>query len=216
MYTRRTPSNVPIRLAAGFVIVSLVVIGFVAYQALQNETSSVAPTPIVALSSPTPAPYLSPTPVLVEYRIISSKANLSTVITELYYAVNGDNWDLTHLGQFAGHLEGTANFGTRGNFVLAGHVELRDGSQGPFADIHLLTTGDAITIIGATQPTPTIKEYVVTDEAKVAPNAFGVMRNHGYEELTLITCDDWNATNQTYTTRVIVHARPVNGAPPGH
>jgi LPXTG-site transpeptidase (sortase) family protein len=105
-------------------------------------------------------------------------------------------------------LQGTPEMGQGGNFVLAGHVELKDGSRGPFADIHRLQPGDVITILSDTQPEPSVRAYLVTDLRKVQPQDFGVIRNHGYEELTLVTCDDWDIRTQAYASRVIVHARP--------
>jgi len=201
------------RWLAGGVIILVTVAAFVIYQSTQtlpdvvpDPTLMISPTllPIPATNTP------SQTPTPIEYRIVSSKANLSAVVTELYYAADGDNWDLTHLGQFAGHLEGTPTLGKGGNFVLAGHVELKDGSAGPFAQLRLLSKGDPITVIADTQPQPTFEQYVVTDTGKVAPDDFAVMRNHGYEEMTLITCDDWNPKQQTYGSRIIIHARPVD------
>jgi LPXTG-site transpeptidase (sortase) family protein len=167
------------------------------------------PTPTVAkaaAASMTPAATGKP----VVYRIISDKANLSTSITNLYYSTTQDNWDLTYLGGLAGHLQGTPELGQGGNYVLAGHVELKDGARGPFANIQEMKPGDGITIIGDQAPNPTIIQYIVTDVKKVQPQDFGVMRNHGYEELTLITCDDWDQKSASYMMRVIVHARPAN------
>src|SRR5579859_2546127 len=103
--------------------------------------------------------------------------------------------------------------GQGGNFVLAGHVELKDGSKGPFAELKQLANGDRITIIGNAQPHPIVRQYIVTEVGKVVPTDFDVIRNHGYEELTLITCDDWDQKSQMYNTRVIVHARPANSIP---
>ncbi len=218
MYDRRRPVQGGVRLIAGLLIIAVVVIVFIGYQTQQSSTPLAQP--LIQTGSPSVAlvvtalstPSVTETPKPIETRIISAKANLSAVVTELYYAVGSDNWDLTHLGIYAGHLEGTAALGHGGNFVLAGHVELHDGSQGPFALINQLAKGDPITLIGDTQPRATIYQYVVTDVAKVSPQDFDVLRNHGYEELTLITCDDWNQTAQTYASRIIVHARPV-GSP---
>jgi len=109
------------RWLAGGVIILVTVAAFVIYQSTQtlpdvvpDPTLMISPTllPIPATNTP------SQTPTPIEYRIVSSKANLSAVVTELYYAADGDNWDLTHLGQFAGHLEGTPTLGKGGNFVI--------------------------------------------------------------------------------------------------
>ena len=212
MYNYRSRSSSLSRWLFGFIIVAVAVGVFIVYQL--NAPSSAQPTAAatksgVALIPTATTPTAAPTKIPVTYRIVSNKANISAVITELYYATDSDNWDLSHLGNSAGHLEGTPAMGLGGNFVLAGHVELKDGSQGPFAQINVLAAGDLLTIIGDTMPVPSVHQYQVTDVGKVLPTDFAVMRNHGYEELTLITCDDYNPKTQTYNSRVIVHARPV-------
>ena len=213
MYNYRSAPSVWSRLLIGLVIIAITVGVFLVYQ----SNSSPPPPTLIGLV-PTAAasllavgkPGATTTAQPITFRLISNKANISTVITELYYATDVDNWDLTPLGNAAGHLEGTPAIGHGGNFVLAGHVELKDGSRGPFADLHLLVPGDRLTIIGDSKPSPVIHEYQITDVAKVLPTDFAVMRNHGYEELTLITCDDFDSTTQTYKTRVIIHARPIS------
>lgn len=212
MYTRRSSKGGIGRWLVGMVIIIGAIGAFFVYQAAHQPVAPVTPTQSIVLQ-PTVTLTPGPTKPPIEYRIVSDKAGLSAVIIELYFAQDADTWDLSHLGQSAGHLEGTPQMGQGGNFVLAGHVELKDGSKGPFADLKKLTAGDRITVIGSTQPNPIVRQYVVTDVGKVPPTDFDVMRNHGYEEMTLITCDDWDQKNQIYTSRVIVHARPANSLP---
>jgi LPXTG-site transpeptidase (sortase) family protein len=208
MYSRRTSSSNPLRWFIGALIIIGAVGGFFVFQASQ-PTPPTGPIP-----TPTPLPgtkaVILPTATTrsTTYRIISEKAKLSTEITKLYYSLKEDNWDLTYLGALAGHLEGTPEIGQGGNFVLAGHVELRDGGKGPFAEVTRLSPGDPISILGDQRPNPVVYQYIVTEVKKVKPQEFGVMRNHGFEELTLITCDDWDQRTQLYDSRIIVHARP--------
>jgi LPXTG-site transpeptidase (sortase) family protein len=212
MYNYRSRPSILSRWLFGLVIVVVAVGVFIVYQMnipSPAQSTATATKSGVALVLTATTPTAAPTKIPVTYRIVSDKASISAVITELYYATDSDNWDLSHLGSSAGHLEGTPMMGLGGNFVLAGHVELKDGSQGPFAQLTMLTAGDLLTIIGDTIPAPSVHQYQVTDIGKVLPTDFAVMRNHGYEELTLITCDDYNPKTQTYNSRVIVHARPV-------
>jgi len=209
MYRNRRQSSGLVRWLAGFVIVALVVAGFFIYQHFQQPgavslsvvpTHTAIPVALNATAQATAAP--------IAFRVIAATAKLSAPIMELYYATNADTWDLSKLGASAGHLEGTRQLGQGGNFVLAGHVELKDGSAGPFAEIKGLKQGDRVIMFGQSLPNPTVKTYIVTDVSKVPPTDFGAIQNHGYEELTLITCDDYNAQANTYTTRIVVHARP--------
>ena len=171
------------------------------------QSSRPASVPAVRLTGTPLLP--SPTARPAALKIASEKAGLLTSIIELYYSRSGDGWDLSLLNQFAGHVQGTANLGRGGNFVLAGHVELKDGSSGPFARVQQLKAGDLITILSDDPQKPVVMRYAVTSVKVVEPNALDEIRNHGYEELTLVTCRDWDAQAQTYDKRVIVHARPL-------
>jgi LPXTG-site transpeptidase (sortase) family protein len=210
MYSRGTSSNGFLRLAAGALIVCVAVIAFSLFQGyLSRPKNEPIPT-----NTPTSAPHVTtaastPTPQPVQLRIVSSKAGLSAVIIEVYLAKNEDNWDLTQLTTYAGHLQGTAGLKQGGNFVLAGHVEMHDGSAGPFAKVGALAPGDPIDIVSSKPGNPVVIQYIVTKVERVNPDDFAVVRNHGYEELTLITCADWDPNDHSYHTRVVVHARPV-------
>jgi LPXTG-site transpeptidase (sortase) family protein len=209
MYSRRSRTPLVVRVIFGLFTIVIAIGAVALFQTVTTRApDGPIPTPTPAAQAIRATPTLIPTGKAVTYRIISDKAGLSTSITQLYFSSTQDNWDLTYLGGLAGHLQGTPNLGEGGNFVLAGHVELKDGGKGPFANIHLMRAGDGITIIGDQVPNPSILQYIVTDVKKVQPQDFGVMRNHGYEELTLITCDDWDQKSASYQTRIIVHARP--------
>jgi LPXTG-site transpeptidase (sortase) family protein len=131
-------------------------------------------------------------------------------IVEIPFSKTEENWDLTYLNQYAGHLTGTDLIGQGGNFVLAGHVEMKDGSRGPFADIHLLNLGDLITVMSNTATSPIVAQYKVTSVKSVDPYSLPEIQNHGFEELTLLTCGDWDNRNRVYRTRVVVHAKVVS------
>lgn len=217
MYSRRTSSGGPMRLIAGVVIVAMAILSFTIYQNSRPQPyTRPIPTNTRAPNLPTQQPGTAPTagPSTVTWRIFSAKASLSAIITEVYFAQD-DNWDLSHLSDLAGHLEGTPERGKGGNYVLAGHVELKDGRPGPFAKVHLLAVGDLLTILNDAPNNPTVIEYAVTEVKKTDPQDINQIRNHGYEELTLVTCDDWDPKTLTYNTRIVVHARPVQSAKNG-
>lgn len=210
MYRRSNQPNGLLRLLSGMVIIIGAVIVFGLYQQF-NATRPAQPTPtLAAILQPTAIPTTAQvTPISVnKLRIVSPKASLSTAITSLYFTPTGENWDLTYLDNFAGHLEGTPEIGMGGNYVLAGHVELGDGKAGPFKYINGLKRGDEIMIYSESPEKPFVIRYKVTEVKEVEPDEISVIRNHGYEELTLITCDNWDQATGEYLTRVIVHARP--------
>jgi LPXTG-site transpeptidase (sortase) family protein len=206
MIVRRSKSY---NLIASLVVVFSVILAFVVFQRNSN-TSSVTPAP-----SPSPAATTKPTATSVPFVLIPNhvqkisiqRLNVVTEITQLYFGADG-LWDLTFLNHLAGHLEGTPPIGTGGNTVLAGHVELKDGAPGPFAGLGSLQTGDAISIL-SDDPRIAPLQYKVQSVAFVAPDAIDVIQYHGYEELTLITCSDWDQNAQIYQKRIIVHALPI-------
>ncbi len=214
MASRRSSSAGCTRWIVGLAFVIGAFVAFSMYQSSRSRSIPATPTitpakpsPVVRLTGTRPPP--SPTPRPVALKIAAEKAGLLTSIIELYYSKSSDGWDLSLLNQFAGHVQGTSGLGRGGNFVLAGHVELKDGSTGPFARVHLLKAGDLITILSDDPKKPVVMRYAVTSVKVVDPNALGEIRNHGYEELTLVTCQDWDAQAKTYDKRVIVHARPL-------
>jgi LPXTG-site transpeptidase (sortase) family protein len=217
MYSRRNRSGCSVRfLVVGTLIVIVAVIAFGVFQQFQAlRPQGVMPTETraaqLATAAPIGTPEALPTAKPYTLKIVADRAQLLTDVTELYFGKD-DDWDLTHLGQMAGHLEGTAAIGQGGNYVLAGHVEMKDGSPGPFAAIGSLKQGDFISIFSERPGTPLVMQYAVSAVATVKPTDFNVIRNHGYEELTLVTCKDWDQKTKTYLGRVVVHARPISSA----
>src|SRR5664279_3186986 len=209
------------RWIVGLVIVVGAIIAFSWYQSYSAPAPRSVPStkaafaPTVVAAKPTqislkPAATLTPTAVPYALKIAIDKAKIVATIIELYYDRKADGWNVSTLNHFAGHLQGTPEIGQGGNSVLAGHVELKDGSPGAFAQIAVLTKGDHIFVLSDDPKKPVVMEYAVTSVKIVDPNAIDEIRNHGYEELTLITCQDYDFKTNTYQKRVVVHAQPSN------
>lgn len=218
-YRRQTGSGCFSRLLAGALIVGGALIIFAAYQGTQlSPFPPTLPTPTRIANAVAVQPTEArgglaatgtpPSQLWIE----SEKARLNAQITKLYFGAN-DTWNVAFLGQYAGHLEGTANIGQGGNFVLAGHVEMRDGTQGPFASLNNLQRGDFLTVSRNQPGNIQYMQYVVTEKKTVQPTDLNVIRNKGYEELTLITCGDYDFKDNLYKTRLVIHARPVKDVP---
>jgi LPXTG-site transpeptidase (sortase) family protein len=212
------------RWIVGLIIVFGTIVAFSLYQSYSGPVPASILLPTSIASVPTQAvvtavkPTLKPTPTALvatpqpySQRIAIDKIKIVTTIVELYYDSSIDDWNVTTLNRFAGHLQGTPNIGQGGNAVLAGHVELKDGSPGAFAQINLLAQGDRIFILSDDPKKPST-QYVVTRVATVEPTAVDEISNHGYEELTLITCQDYDLKTGVYQKRVVVHARPVTNS----
>ncbi|MFQ3535115.1 MAG: sortase [Aggregatilineales bacterium] len=211
MYRYRSRRGNSLNPLAALLIVIGVVAIYLAFERLNQRLPAAPPTPTVirptaAAALPTAQPSPLPSRQL-PFRVAAASVNLLAEIVPLYFDMKIDTWNLDYLYNQAGHLEGTANLDEGGNFVLAGHVELGDGQPGPFARIGELRKGDLISIFRDNSATTEVILYAVTDVLIVAPNDFSVIRNRGYEELTLITCTDWDAQKYDYLKRVVVRAR---------
>ncbi len=199
-------------LAALLIIFGAVAV-YLAFETVNRRLPTAQPTPTNLLPTQaamtTAQPSAIPTQAArkLPFRVAAANVNLLAEIVPLYFDMNLDTWNLNYLNANAGHLEGTANLDEGGNFVLAGHVELGDGVAGPFARIGEMRVGDIISVFRENSATTEVILYAVTEVLIVAPNDFSVIRNRGYEELTLITCADWDAQLRDYLKRVVVRAR---------
>ena len=103
----------------------------------------------------------------------------------------------------AGHLAETTYPTHVGNAVLAGHVNLPDGSDGPFASIGQLQWGDEIIL----RLDGTSYRYAVRAAYTTDPSNMQIIEDKdGYIWLTLITCAQYDEKTTAFARRVIVEA----------
>ena len=114
--------------------------------------------------------------------------------------IQNQTWQVDHLGQAVGHLEGTAPPGSESNIVLAGHITLAEGVYGPFAGLGQLAAGDAVTVYYGEQPF----NYMVDGLQTVDRTAIEVTYPSGTGQITLITCNNWSSEEGRYIERLIV------------
>jgi sortase A len=110
------------------------------------------------------------TPGAVPARLNIPRLGMSVLV------VDGDDEKSLALG--AGHVNGTARIGERGNAVIAGHRDMA------FRALRDIKTGDEVRVVtaGATY------KYIVSRMRIVEPNDVSVLRSTGQPKLTLITC----------------------------
>ena len=115
----------------------------------------------------------------------------------------GNSWNVNWLTTAVGHLEGTAYPTHLGNSVIAGHINLPDGTSGPFANIGQLQWGDEISLsLDGVEYT-----YEVREVYQTTPDDLDVLeRSNDYAWLTLVTCSEYDITNQAYQYRTIIVA----------
>jgi LPXTG-site transpeptidase (sortase) family protein len=114
--------------------------------------------------------------------------------------IENQTWNVDDLDQKIGHLEGTARPGANSNLVLAGHVTLDSGIYGPFAGLGQLNPGDTIIVYDNDQRF----EYMVDSHQTVPRTAVEVTFPTDTAQITLITCNNWNAEAERYDERLVV------------
>jgi len=141
----------------------------------------------------------------VATRLVIPKLNLDAPV--VVSPIKDQTWQVDHLGQAIGHLEGTAPPGSNSNVVLAGHVTLSEGVYGPFAGLGQLNEGDLLVIYEGDQKF----NYVIDGYQIVERTAIDVTYPSQTGQVTLITCNNWNRGTNRYEQRLVVKGHLIDG-----
>ncbi len=188
--------------------ISLLLVGAVAGTALwliRFGLSSDDGASLPPLSSDTPATPLAEVTAEADGaasypQIFVAAAGVNEAIIES--VLEEDGWRVSHLENRVGHLQGTSWLGKPGNIVLAGHVELKDGTPGVFSRIDKLKPGDVVTL----SENGLSYNYVVTEVKIVEADDLSVVYPTPTERVTLITCTGYDFLSNTYSQRIVVVA----------
>lgn len=111
-------------------------------------------------------------------------------------------WDLTTLGQDLALLEDIPGRANENNIVIAGHITVRNGSNGPFRYLWKLNPGEKVIL----QDDRFVYTYVVREQILVYPEQSSVIADSENPQLTLITCHTWNEETLSYLRRLVIFA----------
>jgi LPXTG-site transpeptidase (sortase) family protein len=112
------------------------------------------------------------------------------------------SWDLTTLGQDIAVLDDIPGQSTENNIIFAGHVTVRNGSNGPFRSLWKLNPGEKIIL----HDDQFVYTYIVRDQVLVYPEDSSVLADTSHPQLTLITCHTWDEETLSYLRRLVVSA----------
>jgi len=112
------------------------------------------------------------------------------------------SWDLTTLGQDVALLGNIPNQTSANNVIMAGHVTVRNGSNGPFRYLWKLVPGDQVQL----QDDNFTYIYVVREQVLVYPDDTEVLEDSQTPQLTLITCATWDEETLSYLRRRVIVA----------
>jgi sortase A len=143
-------------------------------------------------------------------KVIVPKLRISVQVIEAQFAEM--TWDLAGLGQQVAWLRRPSADGPGNNLVLAGHVTVFNGSNGPFRYLSRLKPGDEVLVYTSDQ----ILTYQIRESVRVYPEDVSVIEETSKPQLSLVTCIDWDENTKTYLRRLVVFGDLVNVAsPPG-
>ena len=211
MMYRRDPARARIRIL--FMVGLGILAGALFLLRNNNPAPSETPTPVPLVTNadqgvtlPLDSEAATPPPpreITTGAEFRAPTAGIASEVIESY--ITGTSWDITDLGQYVGHLQGTGWVDRPGNIVLAGHVEMADGRRGIFATINDLSIGDPIFLDQDGEE----RTYQVTQLFTTAPDDLSVLYPTTSERLTLITCSNYNFFQDNYLDRTVVIAERV-------
>jgi len=149
-----------------------------------------------------PRPKLKPAVQTVKLfnQVVIPTLKINTSIVEKNYSEL--SWDLSTLGQDVAQLGNIPNQTSNNNIVLAGHVTVFDGSNGPFRYLWKLAPGDQILL----EDSDFIYTYTVREQILVYPDETAVLEDSQTPQLTLITCTTWHEETLSYLRRRVIVA----------
>jgi LPXTG-site transpeptidase (sortase) family protein len=133
-------------------------------------------------------------------RIKIPAMGLDTVVK--FVPFDGDTWLIGGLKQEVAWMGDTSWPGLGGNTGLAGHIDLVDGSKGPFWNLKDLKAGDEVLLYTQEK----IYVYKVRNQEVVEDSDLSVIDPTEKPQVTLITCTAWDPELRTYLKRLIVYA----------
>ncbi len=160
--------------------------------------------PVVTAVPPTAAAMVNTVTPPPRFDLFIPEVLISSTIMQLPFDPENGTWDLRFIGRNAGHLQRTAWFDEPGNIVIVGHVEMADGSAGPFAALAQVSPGLFIYILNENHEV--VRTYQVEETRITTPNDLSVLYATADERLTLITCNGYDFVSDTYQQRVVTVA----------
>jgi len=155
------------------------------------------PTPTV---QPAPDSSGNPPDTSPIVRIVLPALGVDTVVK--YVPYDGLTWLIAGLQQEVAWMGNTSWPGLGGNTGLAGHVTLRNGTDGPFRNLDLLQPEDEVILYTENN----VYTYRVREKRVVSEADLSVLEPRDQAQITLITCTNWDAAAGLYRERLVVFA----------
>jgi LPXTG-site transpeptidase (sortase) family protein len=126
-----------------------------------------------------------------------------------YVPFKGFTWLIAGLKDEIAWMGDTSWPGLGSNTGLAGHVTLKDGSDGPFKHLFDLASGEEVIL----HTEENIYTYRVHERVVVDASDLTVTEPSEVSQLSLITCTGWDSGKRKYQERLVVTAELVKVEP---
>jgi LPXTG-site transpeptidase (sortase) family protein len=165
---------------------------------LESLPDFAIPTPTVIVT-PAPAGAIAKPPDTTAItRLVIPALGVDHIVK--YVPYDGATWLISGLQDEIAWMGDTSWPGLGGNTALAGHVTLRDGSDGPFRYLNDLMAGDIIKLYTEEN----VYTYHVREQRIVNDYDLSVVSATEASQLTLITCSGWDSEIRLYFSRLVV------------
>ncbi len=166
------------------------------------------PTPTVVLTPDAQGELPDASPAT---RLIIPSISVDNIVK--YVPFDGQSWMIAGLRQEIAWMGDTSWPGLGGNTGLAGHVTLRDGSDGPFRNLSQVQVGDEVILYSEEK----VYTYNISWIDVVDEDSLDVIQPQSTSQVTLVTCAEWNDDLKMYMKRLVVIAdlqesRPIHAA----
>ncbi len=133
--------------------------------------------------------------------------SLGLTLSIVDVALQNGEWDLDGLGNNIGLLGEGAALGSNGNAILTGHIYNAGNIPGPFIALKSVKVGENISVnAGGKLYTYAVRSSELVDSDDLE----AVFVSESDPWLTLVTCETYNASSDSYSQRRVVRAELVS------
>jgi len=165
---------------------------------LESLPEFTIPTPTVVITPAAVGSAVKPPDTSAITRLVIPALGVDNIVK--YVPYDGASWLISGLQDEIAWMGDTSWPGLGSNTALAGHVTLRDGSDGPFRYLKDLMYGDLVKVYTEEN----VYTYQVREQRLVEDFDLSVVAASPESQLTLITCAGWDTEIRLYVSRLVV------------
>ncbi|HWQ84085.1 MAG TPA: sortase, partial [Anaerolineales bacterium] len=165
---------------------------------LESLPNFTIPTPTVIITPAAEGSAVKPPDTTAITRLVIPALGVDNIVK--YVPYDGATWLISGLQDEIAWMGDTSWPGLGSNTALAGHVTLRDGSDGPFRNLKDLMAGDVVKVYTEEN----VYTYQVREQRIVNDYDLSAVSASEASQLTLITCSGWDSEIRLYISRLVV------------